>query len=130
MDEDDETFTLALSAPSSNAVLGTTNTATGTIVDDDTDPAEVTGVAFENAPASGDYALGDVIEVRVTFDTAVEVTGAPRVRLEMSGTAPSASYALYDAAASTETVLAFHPRGDGGETTTRTPSPWPRTAWS
>ncbi len=107
VDEDDETFTVTLSDASSNAVLGTDKAATGTIVDDDTDPAEVTSVAFENAPTSGDYALGDVIEVSVTFDTAVEVTGAPRVQLAMSGTAASASYALYDAAASTETVLAF-----------------------
>ena len=107
VDEDDETFTVTLSDASSNAVLGTVKAATGTIVDDDTDPAQVTGGAFENAPESGAYALGDVIEVSVTFDTAVEVTGAPRVRLAMSGTAASASYALYDADASTETVLAF-----------------------
>ncbi len=106
-DEDDETFTVTLSDPSSNAVLGTDKAATGTIVDNDTDPAEVTGVAFENAPSSGEYALGDVIEVSVTFDAAVEVTGAPRVRLAMSGTAASASYAHYHADGSTETVLAF-----------------------
>ncbi len=107
VDEDDETFTVTLSDPSSNAVLGTDQAATGTIVDNDTDPAEVTGVAFENAPSSGEYVLGDVIEVSVTFDTDVEVTGAPRVRLSMSGTAASTSYAHYDGNESTDTVLAF-----------------------
>ena len=108
MDEDDETFTLTLSSPSANAVLGSTNTtATGTIEDDDTDPAEVSAVAFADAPSSGEYVLGDVIEVRVTFDTEVAVSGAPRVRLEMSGTAAGARYALYDATASSETVLVF-----------------------
>ena len=38
VDEDDETFTLTLSNPSSNAALGTEKTAIGTIEDDDTDP--------------------------------------------------------------------------------------------
>ena len=35
MDEPDETFTVTLSGPSSNAELGTPTTATGTIIDDD-----------------------------------------------------------------------------------------------
>ena len=107
VDEDDETFTVTLSGPSSNAVLGSAKTATGTIEDDDTDPAEVSAVAFADAPSSGEYVLGDVIEVRVTFDTEVEVSGDPRVRLELSGTAAGARYALYDATASSETVLVF-----------------------
>ncbi len=106
-DEDDETFTLTLSNPSSNAVLGTARSATGTIVDDDVTAASVASVTFTDVPSSGSYGLGDSIEVSVTFDAAVDVTGTPRVGLSMDGTDASASYAAYDAGASSATVLVF-----------------------
>ena len=87
VDEDDETFTVTLSSPSSNAALGADTTATGTIEDDDVDAARVTNAAFTNAPSDGMYGLGDVIEVSVTFDAAVDVTGSPRIALQLPGAA-------------------------------------------
>ena len=89
VDEDDETFTVTLSDPSSNAELGVQKTATGTIEDDDTDPAAITNIGFTNVPSSGQYGLGDVIEVSVTFDAAVDVTGSPHIALQLPG-APAA----------------------------------------
>ena len=62
------------------------------------------GVAFSGAPASGDtYRLGEEIQVAVTFDHDVTVTGVPRLPLQMS----LLSYATYDAALSTSRRLVF-----------------------
>ena len=107
VDEDDETFTVTLSNQSSNASLGADKTAAGTIEDDDTDAAQVTNVAFTNVPSDGVYGLGDVIEVSVTFDAAVDVTGSPRVALQLPGAPAADRYALYDASASSDTELVF-----------------------
>ena len=107
VDEDDETFTVTLSSPSSNAALGADKTATGTIEDDDVDAAQVTNAAFTNAPSDGMYGLGDVIEVSVTFDAAVDVTGSPRIALQLPGAPAADRYALYDDSASSDTVLVF-----------------------
>ena len=103
VDEDDETFTLTLSTPSSNAELGVQKTATGTIEDDDTDPAAITNIGFTNVPSSGQYGLGDVIEVSVTFDAAVDVTGSPHIVLQLPGAPAADRYALYDDSASSDT---------------------------
>ena len=47
-------------------------------------PPEVTGVAIVSDPGDDDtYGLGDVITVRVTFDEAVDVSGAPRLKIKM-----------------------------------------------
>ena len=107
VDEDDETFTLTLSNQSSNAALGAQKTATGTIEDDDTAAAAISDIKFTNVPLGGVYGLGDVIEVSVTFDTAVEVTGAPRVPLRLSGAPAADRYALYNDSASSDTLLVF-----------------------
>ena len=107
VDEGDENFTLTLSSPSSNAVLGSKSTATGTIENDDRSGASITSAAFTSQPADGVYNAGDVIELSLTFDQAVDVTGSPRVALLLDGTAAANSYAVYDASASTDTVLAF-----------------------
>jgi len=48
------------------------------------EPPEVTGVAISSSPASGDtYARGETIRVTLTFDEAVEVTGSPRLKIDM-----------------------------------------------
>ena len=107
VDENDETFTVTLANPSSNAVLGTAKTATGTIEDDDVTAAEVSSIAFTSLPSDGEYDLGDTIEVSVTFDVAVDVTGTPRVGLLLDGTPAADSHALHDPGASSATVLVF-----------------------
>ena len=107
VDEDDETFTVTLVDPSSNAALGTAKTATGTIEDDDVTAAGISSIAFTSVPSDGEYDLGDTIEVSVTFDAAVDVTGTPRVGLSLDGTPAADRYALYDAGASSATVLVF-----------------------
>ena len=105
--EPDETFTVTLSNPSSNAALASTPSATGTIENNDAAAATVSQLAFSNVPASGRYGVGDTIELSATFSAAVEVTGAPRIPLLMDGTPASDSYATYDAGASSATVLVF-----------------------
>ena len=107
VDEEDETFTVTLSSPSSNAALGTAKTATGTIENDDESAAAISSIQFSNAPASGVYGLGDVIELSVTFDAAVDVTGSPRIALQLTGAPAAERYAVYDGSASSATVLVF-----------------------
>ena len=47
-------------------------------------PPDVTGVAVTSSPTSGDtYALGETIQVTLTFSEAVDVTGTPRLRVKM-----------------------------------------------
>ena len=106
-DEDDETFTLTLSSPSSNAALGTDQSATGTIEDDDTAPAKIASFGFTNAPSDGEYNLGDVIEVSATFDVDVEVSGMPRVEITQPIGHDHLIHAEYVASASTDRVLVF-----------------------
>ncbi len=56
-------------------------------------PASVSGLAVTSAPASGDtYGLGERIEVSVTFDRAVAVTGAPELEVQIAGTPRQARY--------------------------------------
>ena len=107
VNEEDETFTVTLSSPSSNAATGTPKAATGTIENDDESAATISAIAFSNAPASGVYGLGDVIELSVTFDAAVDVTGSPRIALQLTGAPAAERYAVYDGSASSATVLVF-----------------------
>ena len=107
VDEEDETFTVTLSSPSSNAALGTPNAATGTIENDDESAAAISGIQFSNVPATGIYGLGDVIELSVTFDAAVDVTGSPRIALQLTGSPTAERYAVYEASASSDTLLVF-----------------------
>ena len=85
IDEDNETFTVTLSSPSSNAQLATDPTAKGTIVDDDTAPT-ITDVSVTSTPvlATGTYGAGETIEVSVTFDEAVNATSATDFELNVS----------------------------------------------
>ena len=57
--------------------------------------AAVSGVAVSSAPAAGDstYVLGERIEVAVTFNRRVAVTGTPRLALTIGAQTRQASYA-------------------------------------
>ena len=68
----------------------------------------VTSAAFTSPPADGEYNLGETIEVSVTFDMAVTVTGTPRMRLfPIPYTAVSEHFLEYATGAGSATVLAF-----------------------
>ena len=67
----------------------------------------ITGVAFTNVPSNNVYNLGDTIEVSITFDTAVEVTGTPKVQMHFVDKHKFYEYANYAAASSTDRVLVF-----------------------
>ena len=87
-DENDETFTVTLASPSTNAKLGSAKTATGTIVDDDGAPT----VSIENAEAEE----GEGVEFTVNLSHAS--AGAVTVQYTTSG--GTASSSDYTAAAS------------------------------
>ena len=90
--EDNETFTVTLSDPSSSATLATDPTATGTITDDDTAPT-IDRVAVTSTPvltSSGGstpdtYGAGETIEVSVTFNQAVTATTDTDFELSVAG---------------------------------------------
>ena len=67
----------------------------------------ITGVAFTNVPSNNVYNLGDTIEVSITFNAAVEVTGTPKVQMYFVDKHKFYEYANYDAASSTDRVLVF-----------------------
>ena len=74
-------------------------------------------VAVTSDPGTDDtYALGDTIEVGLTFDEAVTVTGDPYLLIDVGGTNRRASY--HSGSGTTQllfryTVLAFDDDGDG-----------------
>ena len=84
--------------------------AAGHKVDGTLAGASVTGVAVSSTPESGDtYGLGERIEVQVTFDRAVTVTGAPQLAVTVGAATRQASYA----AGSGTTTLSFAYRVQG-----------------
>ncbi len=57
-------------------------------------PPEVTGVALTSMPgADNTYAIDDDVEATVTFDKAVDISGAPQLELDFDGTAKAAGCA-------------------------------------
>ena len=57
-------------------------------------PPEVTGVALTSNPGPDNtYVIGDSVTATVTFDKAVDITGAPQLELDFDGTAKAAGCA-------------------------------------
>ncbi len=72
-------------------------------------PPEVTGVAVTSNPGSGDtYGLGEVIRISVTFDEAVDVTGAPQIAIDMDPAEWGTKQAAYESGSGTTTLVFAH----------------------
>ena len=72
-------------------------------------PPEVTAVAITSDPGSdGTYGLGDVITISVTFDEAVDVTGAPRIAIDMDPADWGTKQAAYQGGSGTKTLTFTH----------------------
>ncbi len=92
--------------------------AAGHKVDGTLAGASVTGVAVSSTPESGDtYGLGERIEVQVTFDRAVTVTGAPQLALTVGTTTRQASYAAGSGTATLSFAYRVQGAGSGGSGT-------------
>ncbi len=69
----------------------------------------VTGVAVSSRPAKGDtYALGEMIRIRVTFSEAVEVTGSPRLKIDMDPADWGEKWAQYESGSGTSDLIFVH----------------------
>jgi MYXO-CTERM domain-containing protein len=83
IDEGNETFTISLAANGSNAILGTTTSATVTIIDDDTAGVSVssTSVAVSEAGETDSYSV--VLTSQPTSNVEVDITSSS-LELELS----------------------------------------------
>ena len=69
----------------------------------------VTGVAISSDPGDDDtYALGDVIQVRLTFSNAVNATGTPRVKIDFSQADGDEQWADYTGGSGTASLTFAH----------------------
>ena len=69
----------------------------------------VTGVAVvSDAGADQTYGAGDEIEVRVTFDGPVDVTGTPRLKIDMDPAEWGEKWAAYDRGSGTASLTFVH----------------------
>ena len=72
-----------------------TQDITVTVTDVDDTPAVASVVVTSDPGADETYAIGETIEVTVTFDRAVTVTGTPRIQLRIGGGASNLKWANY-----------------------------------
>ena len=92
--------------------------AAGHKVDGTLAGASVSGVAVSSTPESGDtYGLGERIEVQVTFDRAVTVTGAPQLALTVGTATRQASYVGGSGTATLSFAYRVQGAGSGGSGT-------------
>ena len=69
----------------------------------------VTGVRVSSTPASGDtYLLGETIRVTVAFSETVNVTGAPRLKIDMDPAAWGEKWASYESGGGTTSLTFAH----------------------
>ncbi len=74
-----------------------------------TEAPTVTGVAVVSDAGDDDtYGLDDVIRVRVTFSQAVEVTGRPRLKIDMDPAAWGQKWATYEGGSGTASLAFAH----------------------
>ena len=76
----------------------------------------VTGVAISSDAGDDDtYALGETIRVRLTFNAAVEVTGAPRLKLDFSTETGDEKWAAYASGSGTNVLEFAYTVAEGDE---------------
>ena len=69
----------------------------------------VTGLEVSSTPASGDtYLLGETIRVTVTFSETVDVTGAPRLKIDMDPAYWGEKWAAYESGTGTASLTFAH----------------------
>ena len=74
-----------------------------------TEPASVTGVSVvSDAGADSTYGGGDRIEVRVTFDGPVDVTGTPRLKIDMDPAHWGEKWAVYESGSGGSSLTFVH----------------------
>ncbi|MCY3634511.1 MAG: SwmB domain-containing protein [bacterium] len=72
-------------------------------------PPGVAAVVITSDPGDDDtYALGNVIRISVTFDEAVDVTGAPRIAIDMDPAEWGKKLAAYHSGSGTKTLVFTH----------------------
>ncbi len=72
-------------------------------------PVAVTGVSVvSGAGADQTYGLGDTIQVRVTFDGPVDVTGTPRLKIDMDPAEWGEKWAAYASGGGTDSLTFVH----------------------
>ena len=75
----------------------------------DAEPASVTGVSVvSDAGADKTYGDGDTIQVRVTFDETVDVTGSPRLKIDMDPAEWGEKWASYASGSGTTSLTFAH----------------------
>ncbi len=73
------------------------------------EPASVTGVTvISSAGTDKTYGIGDTIHVRVTFDGPVEVTGTPRLKIDMDPAHWGEKWAAYESGSGTSSLTFAH----------------------
>ena len=73
------------------------------------DGPSVTGVAVTSAPkANNTYTLGEIIRVTLTFSEAVEVSGTPRLKIDMDPAHWGQKWALYESGSGTSSLIFAH----------------------
>ena len=77
----------------------------------DTTPPEVSSLAITSNPGSDQtYAAGDEIQVTVTFNETVEVTGSPQLQIELGG---GGRTAIYEGGSGTAALVFAYEVADG-----------------
>ena len=80
-----------------------------------TGPPFVTGIALSSDPGEdGSYASGDVIKVKVTFNKDVNVTGTPRLKIDLDPATGGEKWASYASGSGRESAGVHLHCGGGG----------------
>ena len=87
-------------------------------VESEVSAPSATGVAVSSSPAANDtYGLGETIRVRVTFDEAVDVTGSPRLQIDMDPAGWGEQWAPYESGSGTASLTFAHTVVEPNEST-------------